>query len=156
MENSQIQKQYQNFLKYLDDNELKYSASDDGDQIIYLGFESDDFPLKHFFEFRTNKPILIVQSPMPYKADSKIVRDISLAINIVNQTLQCGQFRLDVTTGEIDFRYAYYYGDLNLTPEVFDYIIGLTNYATNEFNDKLFLVIKGALSLEELHKMANE
>ena len=141
-------KVYEMFKKHLQENEFHIDAYDD-ELVISLTVHGDDLPQPTLIRVIDDRDIVQIISPIPGRIPEDKRVDAAIAITVANQDMINGSFDLDMSDGEIHFRVAQYYGDMELTEDFMKYLLGLAFFTTDRYNDKFFMLGKGLMSLEQ-------
>lgn len=148
-------KVYEAFLEHLKNRELKY-RSDDKEMEVNLIMQGDDFPIDMDFIFDDERQMLIVRSVLPvtFEKDKRI--EGAITSGMATYRLVNGCFDYSMEKGRVIFRMNHMFRDAIPSAETFDYLIACSSVTVDEYNDKLFMVAKGMLSVEDFYKKINE
>ncbi len=149
----QAQEIFNKFCSYLKKAEWHFdSLSNEEGHIINLSIQGDDFPVNHIIRVYEDIGILYLLSPLPFKMEKEKLLDGAVAINIINNKLVSGNFDYNVEDGAIVFRLTTCWRDSDIGDAVFEYMLISTQLIVDKYNDKLFMLSKGKLSLKEFVK----
>jgi hypothetical protein len=81
---------------------------------------------------------------------------MSLAISAVNYTMVDGSFDYNFLNGNTLFRLTSSYRNSMISTTALEYMLMVSCNTVDEYNDKLFMLCKGMMSLEDIVKAANE
>lgn len=146
---------YQQFKTHLDAHNLKYTPHDD-DMVITLTAQGDDFPIPVIIRVLQEREVVRISSPIPgeFPEDKRI--DAAVAIATINFQLLNGAFLLDMSDGSVQYRVCQSYHDNDISDEQIVYLISIVFRTTDEFNDPLFMLSKGFISLEQFIEKISE
>lgn len=144
---------YDTICKMLDENELHYDRHDD-DLCITLQLRGEDIPMDIIFDVLADRQIVQLISPLPFTVPEDKRVDIALATTFVNNFLVDGSFDFNIANGRIAFRQTASYIESILGKELFNYMLAISAGTVEDYNDKFFMISKGALSFDQF--MENE
>ena len=145
---------YKAFQAHLDKNKFKYNAHDE-DLVISLTVNGDDLPINtviRVIEKRDVAQILCFCGKVP--EDKRI--DLAAAVAVANYGMVNGCFDYDISDGELRFRVTHNYTDGVPSDEVIRYLLGIAFNTTDKYNDKLFMLGKGMITLEKFVEVENK
>ena len=82
-------------------------------------------------------------------------QDGAIAVCAANYGLVDGSFDYDIGDGEIRFRLASSYRDSDLGPDLFEYMIMVAASMVDNYNDKLFMLAKGMMTVQQFIEKEN-
>ncbi len=135
--------------------ELFYEK-DESDLTITCGVKGEDLPVKITFKVSPEKKCLYIISFMPLTVPEDKRLDVAVAVSHINNLLVNGCFDYNIKTGDVHFRMNASYLDSTLSEDIFRYMILCAVTTVDEYNDKLLMLSKGLLSLEQFIKSADE
>ena len=146
---------YEIFKKYLDDNKIKFEAHDD-DLVLTMTINGDDLPQPTMIVVIDDREVIQIISPIPgnIREDKRV--DAAIAVSVANDQMINGCFDFDISNGRIQFRLAQSYSGMEPSEELIKYMIGVTFFTTDNYNDKFFMLGKGMMSLEEFIEKSNK
>jgi hypothetical protein len=144
---------YNKLCAILDSFNWKYRRFDDELYVRY-SMQSEDLPVEIVFAVSEKYNTLRVLSFMPFKVPEEKRVEMALAICHLNDRYINGFFDFNVKTGEITFRMTNFIGDGELGKGTVDYLLSLANHSVDKWNDRLFALVQGYLTLEQF--MAQE
>jgi len=148
-------KVYQMIKDHLNGGKFHFEAHDD-DLVITLTVHGEDLPQLTIIRVMDDRDVIQVLSPIPGNIPEEKRAEAAVAVAAANMGMINGSFDFDLKDGEIRFRVAQSYADIEPSEELLKYILGIAFYTTDKFNDKFFMYQKGMLSLEEFIKKADE
>ena len=116
---------------------------------IECGANGDDFPMEITMRVEADSAIVALYSHLPFAIQEDKRLDAAVAVCAINNMLADGCFDYDVTSGHIFFRMTNSFVESTIGAEVFNYMIVVSFKIIEDFNDKLFMLSKGALSIED-------
>ena len=139
---------YQIFKDYLDNQGYKYTT-DDGRLSISLTVRGEDLPMPTNIRVYADLNIVQIISPIPgcIPEDRRI--DAALAVAIANYRMIGGCFDLNMNSGEICYRMAQAYHNTEFSMELARYMVQMTFHMADRYNDRFYMLGKGAMSLEK-------
>ena len=139
---------YQQLKDHLDAHGIKYTPHDN-DQVITLTAQGEDFPIPLIIRVIGEIEILRISSPIPgnFPEDKRI--DAAVAVATINDQLMIGTFTLDMNDGSVAYRICHNFHDNDISEEQIRYLITAMFKITDDFNDSLFLLSKGMITLDQ-------
>lgn len=146
---------YETLCAALDSRQWKYRRNDEEMAVEYI-VNGDDIPMRFIFRIDAERAIVRLFSPMPLSVKEATRMDVAVAVSMINNRLVNGCFDFDVTDGELRFRVCNSFRDSLLGPEAFLYLLSMGIRVVEEYNDKLFMLATGVISLEKFIELFNE
>ena len=149
-ENMLIQAQtvFDTFCQVFDEKNWPYKK-DEKELVITSGARGDDLPMDIMVEVEPKRQLVFVVSHIPFDIPEEKRLDFAIAVSFVNNKLSDGCFDYDIVSGHILFRMANSFIDSQLNKDVFEYMLYYTCVAVDSYNDKLMMLSKGHMSLEQ-------
>lgn len=144
----QARKVYETICQHLDRQNWHYNKNEEKLQISFK-IAGDDLPVEIVMDVDAEREIVRAISILPFKMCEEKRIEGALAITAINYKLANGCFDYDLSDGFTVFRLASYYGGAEVSDALIQYMIGVTYATANEYNDKLLMLNKGMLKLEE-------
>lgn len=116
---------------------------------VKCGAQGDDLPIELNIDVDAERMLTIVVSMLPMTIQEDKRLDIAIAITAINNVLANGSFDYDVLSGRIFFRMVNSFCDSVLGEELFAYMVYASCKIVDEYNDKLLMLAKGMLSIEQ-------
>lgn len=148
---NQAKTTYETLLRCLDAHKLHYDRNDEKFSVSF-GMSGDDIPMNFRIFADPERNVLRLISTVPFKIPEDKRIETAAAISVINDTLVIGAFGFDVTDGHLYFRVTNSYVDSILGEETITYMLSAAIALVEKYNDKLMLLGKGLLSLEEFLK----
>ena len=138
-------------IAMLEHNHLKYQIAEQSPQRTYIKihFTGNDLPMTLHIMLRTDKQIVSVISPMPFKMKEEVIPDAALAVAAANHGLIDGSFDLNLYTGEIRFRLASCFRGSLLSEDLFSYLMYVSAETVDRYNDRFQGLNDGTLEIQQ-------
>lgn len=133
----------------LDENEWPYQK-DEEKLRIHCSARGEDLPVEITVVVDSERMVVLLLSPLSFKVQEDKRVDVALAISAINNKLVDGCFDYDITEGRMHFRMTNSFIESELDEEVFKYMVGVSCKTVDDFNDKLLMLAKGLISVEQL------
>ena len=140
---------YQLIKSHLTSKGIRYDPHDD-DQVITMTAQGDDLPMPVLIRVIGEREVLHIASPLPGKVPEDKRIDAAVALAAINNHLMNGSFDLDLDSGLIVYRVCQSFHDNDISEEQIHYLLAIVFITTDEYNDTLFMLAKGAMTLEQL------
>ena len=140
---------YQLIKSHLTSKGIRYDPHDD-DQVITMTAQGDDLPMPVLIRVIGEREVLHIASPLPGKVPEDKRIDAAVALAAINNHLMNGNFDLDLDSGLIVYRVCQSFHDNDISEEQIHYLLAIVFITTDEYNDTLFMLAKGAMTLEQL------
>lgn len=146
---------YETVCKALSEKDWKFKG-DDENLKIKTGAVGEDLPMDITIDVNADRQLLLVISPMPMAVPEDKRVDIAIAISVINNQLVDGCFDYDIRTGHIFFRLTSSFIKSKIGKEAVMYMLLCSCKIIDEYNDKLLMLVKGLLSVEQFIASENE
>lgn len=146
---------YDTLCATLAERQWKFRRDDEKLEIEYV-VNGDDMPMRFFIRFDAERALMRVFSPMPLTVKEDKRLEMAVAISMINNRLADGCFEMDITDGELRFRVCSCFCDSVLSPEVFLYFVQMSIKVVEIYNDKLYMLATGMISLEKFVEIFNQ
>ncbi len=137
-------------LKEIGIKSFEAKQDEDGDYVIDFKYIGEDLPMQFYLLVDTKHQLLRMISPQPVRFSEEQIGDAAMAICAINDRLINGRFDLNISRGNVSFSLCTSFIESVIADQVFDYMVGVSITTVDEYNDKLFLLAKGMLSLKDL------
>ena len=135
----------------LDEKDFHYEIHEE-DLVVTFGMSGEDIPMHFVINIDAERDLIRVLSRLPFEfAEDKRV-DAAIAICQINYRLADGSFDFDYKKGYVTFRMTSSYKDSLISMGVFEYMIAVASFTIDEYNDKLLMLAKGAIPVDEFFK----
>lgn len=148
-------KMYATLCAALDERQWKYRRNDEEMAIEYI-VNGDDIPMRFIIRFDAERTLVRFFSPLPLSVREDKRLEMAVALSIINNCLVAGCFELDMKDGELRFRVCNSFRDSVLSADVFLHLLQLGIDVVERYNDKLFMLATGVISLEKFVELYNE
>lgn len=146
---------FDTLCEMLDEREWHYKKFDE-DFSIECGAQGDDLPMDIRMEVDADRMLVALYSKLPFSVPEDKRVDVSLAVSAINYTMIDGSFDYNFMNGNLLFRLTTSFRDSMISTAALSYMLSVSCGTVDEYNDKLFMLIKGVMSLEDIIKAANE
>lgn len=130
------------------ENKWKYDE-DEENLTIRCGAQGEDLPIEITVKVDAGRQLVLLLSQFSFVIQEDKRLDAGVAICAINNFLVDGSFDYDITTGAVFFRMTNSFWDSQLDEEVFTYMLYCSCQTIDEYNDKLLMLSKGMLSIEQ-------
>ena len=131
-----------------DARKLVYEKREE-DLVIHCEARGDDLPMDFLIRVNPELSIVSFYSDLPFRVPEEKRLDVAVAVTAINYMIVDGNFDLDFSDGQVLFRVNNSYLDSEPDMEVFNYMLSITAGAVDEYNDKLLMLAKGYIDLEQ-------
>ena len=122
---------------------------------ITCSVKGDDLSMDVMVSIDTERQFVMVLSRLPFVADENKRLDMGVAISLVNEKLVAGSFDYHITKGETYFRMTSSIMDMEVSGEMFLYMINSSCMIIDAYNDKLMMLAKGMVSVQQFAQSIN-
>lgn len=142
---------YKTLCTMLDEKDFHYERHDE-DLVITFGMRGDDFPMHFVLNIDAERALVRLLSllPVEFEGDKRI--EGAIATSQINYRLADGSFDFDYKKGSVLFRMTSSYADSIISPEVLEYMIACASFTVDQYNDKLIMLAKGMIAIDEFFK----
>lgn len=127
---------------------LNYDKNED-QLAIEFSCSGNDLPISFLVYVEHERQYIGLLSRLPFSTPEDKVVEIALAVTAINYTMPDGHFDFDIDEGNITFKMTSSYRESLLSEEVFKYMMGWALHIVEEYNDKLFMLGKGAIDIKD-------
>lgn len=145
---------YSTLCNMLDNKNWHYEKMEE-DLIIKSGVKGDDLPIDFIMRVNPRNEVVSFISWLPFKADESKRIDMALAVCVANYGLVDGSFDYDLSDGTLMFRLTSSYKESILSEALLEYMLLVAAGTVDQYNDKFFMISKGALSIEKFIESEN-
>ena len=128
---------------------LGYTYEKKSERQIAFTATGNDIPMNFCVEVNCDKQIVVLYSFLPLEADKSVAGEMALAVCSINYRLADGSFDYSIPTGKIAFRMTANYRDSEIGKELLDYMIRCSIMTVDRYNDKLLMLSRGLMTLDE-------
>ncbi len=145
---------YRTLISALDRMDWNYEKFEN-DLVIKSGAQGDDLPINFIVTVKPERQVVQFLSKLSFDIPEDKRIDGAVAVCVANYRLCHGSFDYDVTDGNIIFRMTSSYRDSIIGDELFEYMILVSASTVDKYNDKFFMIAKGAMSLQQFIEQEN-
>lgn len=149
----QAVKVFQTLCGVLDEKGFPYET-DTEELIASFGGRGDDLPMDFRLRVDADRALVVLYSTLPFNIPAEQIVSAALAVTYINDGLLDGCFDLNVTNGRICFRESTTFRESLLGAGALDLMLSASIHVVDKFNDKLLMVGKGAMTVEDLMQEA--
>ena len=122
---------------------------------ITASARGDDLPMDFSIRVDAKRQVLSVLSYMPFVMDKTRLIEGAVATSVINYVLAVGCFDYDIQSGSIIFRISTSWKNSQISDDVFEYLLMSSAYTIDKYNDKMLMVSKGIMSLDDFYKFVH-
>lgn len=142
------QKVYKTLCTTLDKHEWHYRKSDES-LSIECEAQGEDLPMKITIEVDSDRQLVLLLSHLPLVIPEDKRLDVAIATSIVNDKLVDGSFDYNISDGHMFFRMTNSFIESEIGNELFTYMLMVSFYTIDEYNDRFLMLGKGMMSIED-------
>lgn len=135
----------------LEENQWKYKKNEEKFS-IECGARGDDLAIDIAIKVDVERQLVLLLSHLPFVVAEDKRLDMAIAVSVINNALVDGCFDYDVKSGHMFFRMTNSYMESKIGTDVFAYMLYGACTIVDEYNDKLLMLCKGMLSMEQFLK----
>jgi hypothetical protein len=139
---------FDTLCRTLDSHEWRYRVKE-GELALTCGAQGDDLSMELNLEVDAGRTLVLLTSHLPYVVQEDKRLDVAVAVSAINNALVDGSFDYDVASGHTFFRMTNSFMGSTLGEEYFTYLLYCSCQTIDAYNDKLLMVAKGMISLEQ-------
>ncbi len=129
----------------------KYDADDEALKIV-LTVTGEDLPMKLRICISDKAELVSIYSSMTFNFPTEKIIDAAIATSSINYIMSDGSFDLDIRDGEVLYRLTSSFKDSLISEETIDFMVGLSLFTIDKYNDMFMELAKGYMSLEDFLK----
>ena len=142
---------YNTLLAMMDEKKLKYNRFDD-DLVITFTMGGEDIPMDIVAGIDAERELVRLFSPLPFKFSREKLVEGAIATSQINYKLVDGCFDFNCKDGAVSFRMTSSFAASLISKSLFEYMVACLCYTVDKYNDKLMLLNKGLIPLEDFFK----
>lgn len=139
---------YDTLCAALEKWELKFKRHDE-DFAVSLGVIGDDLPVDLVFIVDPDTQVVNLFSKLPFTVPADMRDQMAVALTVANYGLRFGCFEYNIETGDVKYRSVSSYRGSILGEEIYMYMLTMVNQVVDDYNDKLFMLVKGMMTLDQ-------
>lgn len=141
------------FRQVLKDREWHFEEKDGENKYSFtLEVKGEDLPMDTVFIVDYDREMVTGMSFLPITVDEKHRVEMAIGVGMINYLLALGTFDYDFFEGHVLFRLSVLAPDGEATKAQMSTLVDRLFSIVDEYNDILFMLGKGMLSLEQLHE----
>lgn len=145
---------YNTLCKSIDNNNWKYER-DDENLTVTFAVSGDDIPMRFVLLVDTDRQLVRLLSPLPFKMSEGKRMEGAIATCIVSNRMVDGSFDYDIGSGAIVFRMTACFRGSVVGANLFNYLIACSCAMVDEYNDKFLALEKGLIEVTDFIKTEN-
>jgi len=145
---------FRTLVRMLDTRDWKYEKQEDK-LLIKSGITGDDLPINFIVIVNPKNEVVQFYSSLDFKVPEDKRVDAAIAVCVANYGLVDGSFDYDISDGEIRYRLTSSYRDSILGEDLYEYMIMVAAATVDQYNDKFFMLSKGAMTIQEFIEKEN-
>lgn len=146
---------YETLCGTLERAKVIFTRNDEALRVDYT-YKGDDLLMPFMFIVDPDREFVSLISPMSPRVKEEKRLDMAVALSLLNYRLAFGCFDLDMNDGELRFRMVNGYRDTPLSEEVFAMMLQTGHAIVEKYNDKLYTLAAGIISLEQFVTAVSE
>ncbi len=139
----------------LDNKKWAYNR-DNENLIVRTSAVGDDLSMKLFIKVDAERELMYLKSPMPFKVCQEKIHDVETALSIANWSMLNGCFEMDRHDGYCGFKLVVVFMESLISESVCKYLINMSCNMVDKYNDKLYAVAQGRMTIEEFEKFSKD
>lgn len=134
---------------FMDEAKLKYDSESDKN-VAFVTITGDDFPVTLMFSVSAEKQRVETYSQMPFEIKPDRSVDVAIALAAINSRIAYGKFCLYIDKGLCTYENSEYITGLDgFSTEYGKSLVGPAYSIVEEYNDKLYAINKGLLTVKD-------
>ena len=117
--------------------------------VISCSARGDDLPIELRIEIDTMRGLFMVISPISFTIQEDKRLDTAVAVCAINDILVHGCLDYNINRGRIFYRMVNSFIDSTIGEELAEYMVICACRTVDEYNDKLLMLSKGRMTLEQ-------
>ncbi len=132
----------------LDKKEWRYKK-DEETMTIECGARGDDLSMDLTIKVDAERMLVLLFSHLPFVVQEDKRLDVAVGISAINNRLVDGCFDYNLVKGHIFFRMTNSILESKLSEEVFTYLLFCSCKTIDDFNEKLMMLARGIITIEQ-------
>lgn len=129
-------------------------GKDEDKLLVHFGVNGNDIPMRFILVVDTERQLIRLMSPMPYKMSEAKRMEGAIATCAASFGMADGSFDYDLSDGEIVFRMTASFRESLIGEGLFQYMISYSCAMVDKYNDQFLAIDKGLMSIADF--IANE
>lgn len=143
---------FQTLCQMLDKDDWHYKK-DEEKLYVNCGARGEDLPMELDIHVDAERMMVILLSHMPFDIQEDRRLEVAIGITAINDHLVHGCFDFNVNNGNLLFRMANSFMDSKMGEDAMHYLVYCACQTIDEYNDKLMMLAKGILPIEQFLKV---
>lgn len=139
---------YNMIINVLNDKKWKYEADNDALKVEFT-VVGEDLPMKVRVYVDGDKELVTLMSSMGFNFPAEKLIEGAIVTSTINYLLRDGSFDFDISDGEVLFRLTTGFMDSLISEDTLQFMIDLSLFTIDKYNDMFMELAKGYMSLEE-------
>lgn len=144
----QAQETYKTLCAALDAKNWKYEKIADK-LMVHFTVTGEDIPMDFLMFVDADRDLVRLMSQLPFKFDGAHRTEGALVTSYANYKLADGSFDYRMSDGAVYFRLTLSYRDSLISQDALFYMVRVSSYTVDRYNDKFLMVAKGMMSPDE-------
>ena len=146
---------YDTLCEMLKERDWHYESDEDNFTIM-CGARGEDLPMEIRVQVDPERLIVTLLSQMPFSVPEDKRVEMALAVSAINFSLVDGSFDYNFVDGTMLFRMTSSYRESLVGKDMFEYMLYVSCKTIDDYNDKLLMIIKEKMTIEDLVKFIAE
>lgn len=155
MANKDSLKLYKQMCKVIDDIGWTYDRDEEKLRVDFK-VNGDDLPIKFMMKIDEDMNLISVYSYLDVDVKPENYPEFSVAICLVNKKILNGSFDFNPINGNCLYRINTSYRESIIDDEVFRYLLSVVGNTVDRYNDKLFMLAAGKITLTQFNDSIND
>ena len=146
---------YDTLCETLKERKWHYEGDDENLEIT-CGARGDDLPMEIRIRVDPERLIVTLLSELPFSIPEDKRVETALAVSVINYALADGSFDYNFLDGSLVFRMTSSYRESLVSKDMFEYMLYVSCKTIDDYNDKLFMIVKNNMTIEDLIRFIQE
>lgn len=138
---------YNTLCGALDAAGFKYQMFED-DLVIKLTATGEDLPMEFLLNVDAKRELVRIHSRQPFSFGANNING-AVATSCINNLLVDGSFDYNYENGDVYYRMTSSYRESLISPDLLLYMIACSLQIVDEYNDKLLMLAKNMITIEQ-------
>lgn len=139
---------YTKLCESMDALEWNYTKNEEN-LVIECSARGEDLPMDLVIRCDVEMQLIQIFSHLPFSVPEDKLLDFAVVISVINNKMVDGCFDYNITDGNLFFRMTNSFMDNTLSFETIKYLVFCSCATIDSYNDKLLMVAKGMLTMEQ-------
>ena len=146
---------FNNICGAFDDMDYSYEKNEE-DLSVTCTARGDDLPLEVHIFVHPEAKVVLLASPLPFEVSESSRIDMAVAAAATTFKLISGSFDFDLKDGHLYFRMTNSYRGSTISRKLFMDMFLVSCFTIDKYNEKLFMLSQGMLSLDKYLDTIND